>query len=56
MPNPYNKNHLDALKSQIYFRNKTLHVSVSSLSMIRRFSLYTRQWYTKQLFADSLRA
>ena len=34
-------NQLDALISQIYFRNEILHVSDSST--IRRFSLYTQQ-------------
>ena len=32
---------IDALISQIYFWNKTLHISESSLSITRSFSLYT---------------
>ena len=36
--------------------NKTLHISNSSLSIVRSFSLYTQQWYMSYRFADSLRA
>ena len=40
----------------MYFWNKTLHVSGSSLPIIRSFSPYTLQWYMSYRFADSLRA
>jgi len=52
--NSYKKNELDALISQIYFWNKTLHVSDSSSVHHQRFSLYTQHWYLSYRFADSL--
>jgi len=50
------KNQLDALISQIYFGNKTLHVSTVPLSIIRSFSLYTQQWYMCWQLASKLSA
>ena len=47
-------NQLDALISQIYFRNETLHVSGNSSVHHQEFSLYTQQWYMSYRFADSL--
>jgi len=41
---------MDALISQIYFWNKTLHVLDSSLSIIRSLSLNTQQWYMSYRF------
>ena len=47
-------NQLDALISQIYFWNKTLHVSDSSSVHHRSFSLYTQQWYMSYRFCWQL--
>jgi len=44
----------DGLISQIYFWNKTLHVSDSCSVRHQSFSLYTQQWYMSYRFADSL--
>jgi hypothetical protein len=52
---PY-KNQLDALISQIYFGNETLHGLTVPLSIIRSYSLYTQQWYMSYRFVDSFRA
>ena len=46
----YNKNQLDSLISQIYFRNKTLHVFGQFLCPSSGgFSLYTQQWCMQTL-------
>jgi len=42
--------------SQIYFRNKTLHVSDSSSVHHQILALYTQQGYMSYRFANSLRA
>ena len=44
---------LDALISQIYFWNETLHVSDSFSVQHQEFSLYIQQWYMSYRFADS---
>ena len=47
------RNQLDALISQIYFWNKTLHVSDNSSAHHQDFfSLYTKQWYMSYRCAD----
>jgi len=46
-------NQVDALISQIYFGRKLYMFRTVPLSTIRRFSLYTQQWYMSYRFADS---
>ena len=47
----------DALISQIYFCQETLHVSGQFLcSIIRNFPLYIRHWYMSYRFDDSFQA
>jgi hypothetical protein len=41
---------------KIYFGLKFYMFQTVPLSIIRRFSLYTQQWYMSYRFADSLRA
>jgi hypothetical protein len=48
-------NQLHALISQIYFGMKLLFRTVP-LSIIRRYSLYTHQWYMSHRLVDSFRA
>jgi hypothetical protein len=38
------------------FWNETLHVSDSSVSISRSYSLYTQQWYMSHRFVDNFRA
>jgi hypothetical protein len=49
-------NNLDALIFQIYFGMKLYMFRTVPLSIVRRFLLYTQQWYMSYRFADSLRA
>ena len=48
------QNQLDTLISQIYFWNKTLHVSTVPLSIIRSFSLYTPSWSCLQAVSKTV--
>jgi hypothetical protein len=50
------KKKLDTLISQIYYWNKTLHVSDSSFVHHLDFSLYTQQWYMLYRFAEGMQA
>jgi len=54
--NPYNKTQSDALIPQIYFWNRTLHVSdSSSVHHQEFFTVHTAMVYVITGFADSLR-
>ena len=50
------QNQLDALISEIYFGMKLCMFRTFAMSIIRSFSLHTRQWSMSYRFADSLRA